>query len=224
MVSHWSLSDNKSPQVPKTHLIILADHINGVIWMVFTRPLIFKSSTPYTNPLVTVPRSPIGINVSFMFHGFFNDLVRPRYLSFFSFSFNFTLRSIDPVKSTYWHVLFFLLMITRSGRLAEIRWSVCISKSQRSSCVSFSRTDSGLCIYHLYVWSNFNFLHNSQWITMFIQLYLALYSFCANLLHSFIMWLGVSSLPPHNLHLLFLLCLIYSCFDMIDPYGVLCCY
>ena len=27
-------------------------------------------------------------------------------------------------------------------------------KSQRILCVSFSKTDSGLCIYHLFVWSN----------------------------------------------------------------------
>ena len=51
----------------------------------------------------------------------------------------------------------------------DSRWSVCISKCQRSLCVSFSRRESGLCIYHLYVWSNFNFLHNSQWITLAIQ-------------------------------------------------------
>ena len=31
--------------------------------------------------------------------------------------------------------------------------------------MSFSRTDAGLCIYHLFVWSNLNFLHNFQWIT-----------------------------------------------------------
>ena len=35
-----------------------------------------------------------------------------------------------------------------------------MTKSQRSLCVLFSRTDFGLCIYHLFVWSNFNFLHN----------------------------------------------------------------
>ena len=55
----------------------------------------------------------------------------------------------------------FLLIIIRSGLLAEIWWSVYITKSQRSLCVSFSRTDPGLCIYHLFVRSNFNFLHNS---------------------------------------------------------------
>ena len=97
----------------------------------------------------------------------------------------------------------FLLFIIRCGRLADIRWSVCISKSQWNLCVSFSRTDVGLCIYYLFVWSNFNFLHNSQWITLPSQSCLILYSFCANFLHSLIMCLIVSSLSAHNLHLLF---------------------
>ena len=52
--------------------------------------------------------------------------------------------------------------ITRSGRLAEVRGSVSISKFQRILCVSFSRVDSELCTYHLFVWSNSNFLHNFQ--------------------------------------------------------------
>ena len=56
----------------------------------------------------------------------------------------------------------FLLIIIRSSCLAEIRWSICISKSQRSLCVSFTRTDSGLCIFHLFVWSNFNILHSGS--------------------------------------------------------------
>ena len=54
------------------------------------------------------------------------------------------------------------MMMMRSGLLAGIRWSVCVSKIL---CISFSITDSGLCIYHLIEWSNFNFLHNSRWIT-----------------------------------------------------------
>ena len=40
-----------------------------------------------------------------------------------------------------------------------------------------------------------------------------LYSFCANLLHSLIMWLIVSSLSPHNLHLLF--CCVLSILALI---------
>ena len=47
--------------------------------------------------------------------------------------------------------MFSFLYIIRSGRLAEIRWSIWMSKSHRCLCVSFSRTDSGLCIYHLFV-------------------------------------------------------------------------
>ena len=104
-------------------------------------------------------------------------------------------------------LFFFLLIIIKSGLLAGIRWSVCILKSHRSLCESFSRTGAGLCIYHLLVWLNLNFLHISQWITLPTQSCLALYSCCANLLHSLIIWLMVSSLSPHSLHLLLLLLL-----------------
>ena len=38
MVSHKSLSDNKSPQVSKTLLSILPDLNNAVVWMVSARP------------------------------------------------------------------------------------------------------------------------------------------------------------------------------------------
>ena len=63
-----------------------------------------------------------------MFHSFFNSLAKSRYLSFFSFSFNFTRWSPGTSKSPFQQVLFFA--ITSSGRLAEIRWAVCIKKSQ----------------------------------------------------------------------------------------------
>ena len=205
MVFHWSLSDSKSPQVSRALLSILAILNNSVVWTVSTNPNISKSFSPCTNPLVTVLRAPItiGITITFLFHSLFNSLARLRYLSFFSLSFNFTLWSAGTAKSTILLVLSFLLIIIRSGRLSEIRWSICISKSQRSLYVSFSRTDSGLCIYHLFVWSNFSFFHNSQWITLPTQLCLVLYSFCAHLLHLLIMWLMVSSLSPHNLHYYF---------------------
>ena len=42
--------------------------------------------------------------------------------------------------------------------------------------VSFSRTNSGLYMYDLDICSNFNFLHDSQWITFPTQSNLALYS------------------------------------------------
>ena len=82
MVFHWRLSDNKSPQVSRTLLSIVAVFNNAVVWIVSTRPPICKSSRPFNNPLVTVPKAPItiGIIVSFMFHSFFNSLARSRLL------------------------------------------------------------------------------------------------------------------------------------------------
>ena len=133
----------------------------------------------FYSPLVNVLSAPhtIGIILTFRFHSFFNSLASSRYLSFFSLSFSFILW----LEST---ILFFLLIAIRCGVLAEIRWSVCMSKSHWSLCVSFSRRAAGLCIYYLFVWSNFNLFYISQWITLHTQSCLVLYSFCANLLHS----------------------------------------
>ena len=68
-----------------------------------------------------------------------------------------------------------------------------------------------LCIYHLFVWSNLNFLHSSLSIIFSTQLCQVLYSFCCNLQHLHIVWLIVSSRSPHNFHLLF------SCVSLIFP-------
>ena len=171
MVFHWRLSDSKSPQVSRTLLSILAVFDNAVVWMVSTQPPTSKSSRHFNNPLVTVPKAPItiGIIVTFMFRGFFNSLARSMYLSLFSHSFSFILWLAGTAKSAILHIFFFffflMLIIIRSDLLAEIRWSVCILKSHRTLCVSFSRTGAGLCRYHLLAWSNLNFLHISQWIT-----------------------------------------------------------
>ena len=107
--------------------------------MVSTRlPTSKSKSRPFNNPLVTVPKAPntIGIIVTFMFHSFINSLARSRYLSLFLHSFSFILWFAGTAKSTIlWILFFFLLIIIRSGLRAEIRWSVCISKSHRSLCV-----------------------------------------------------------------------------------------
>ena len=110
MVFHWSLSDSKSPQVSRTLLNILAVQDNVVVWMVSTCPPTSKSSSPFNNPLVTVPKAPItiGIIVTFKFHTFFNFLARSRYLSCFYFSFSFVLWSAGTAKSTVLQVLFFV--------------------------------------------------------------------------------------------------------------------
>ena len=72
-----------------------------------------------------------------------------------------------------------------------------------------------MCIYYLVVWSSFNFLHNSQWVTYPIQPCLVLYYFSASFIHSLRDWLVVSSLP-----LTILLCIIDFGFDIICGYGV----
>ena len=164
MVFHWSLSDKMSPQVSRTLLSILAVFNNAVVWMDATRPPTSKSSRPFDNPLLTVPKAliTIGIIVTFMFHIFFNSLARSRYFLFTFFQFYSVVCRGSKVDNFADFLFFFLLIIIRSGLRAEIRWSVCISKSHRSLCVSFSWTGAGLCIYHLLAWSNLNFLHISQ--------------------------------------------------------------
>ena len=73
-----------------------------------------------------------------------------------------------------------------------------LAKSKYLSLFLISLTDSGLCKYHLFVWSNFHFLAHSQWIIFSTQSYLVVYFFFASLLHSLIMRLMVSFLSPHN--------------------------
>ena len=82
----WSLSDNKSPQVSRTHLSILAVSNNAVVWMVSTLSPTSKSSMLFNNALVTVPKAPItiGIIVTFMFHDFFYYY----YFTFYSWVFH----------------------------------------------------------------------------------------------------------------------------------------
>ena len=111
MVFHWSLSCSKYPQVSRTLLSILAVLNNAVVWIVSTRPPTSKSSSPFNNPLFTVPKASIriGIIVIFMFHSFFffNSRKRSRYLSSFSHSFSFILWSAGTANSTILQILFF---------------------------------------------------------------------------------------------------------------------
>ena len=67
MVSHCSLSDSNSPQVSRTLLSILADLNNAVVWMVSTLPVISKSTSPFTQHLVTVSSAPITTDITVTF-------------------------------------------------------------------------------------------------------------------------------------------------------------
>ena len=162
------LSNSKSPQVSRILLCNLANLNNAVVWRVYTRPLISKSSSPFINFwwLNRVHKLQM-VSLSFpcfIVLGIFCSRGMSRYFSLFLLSFSFTQGLTGMTNSTIRLVIFFFFII-RSGCMAEIRSYVNIWKSQQSLCVSFSNTDSGLCIYHLFVWSNLNFLHNSLWIT-----------------------------------------------------------
>ena len=124
MVFHWSLSDSKSPQVTSTLLSILAVLSNAVVWMAFTRPPTSKSSSPFSNPLVTVPNAPItiGIIVTYMFNSFFQfpSKVEVLILLFTFFQF-YSVSSRDSKVDYFASSLFFLLIVIKSGLLAGIR-------------------------------------------------------------------------------------------------------
>ena len=223
MVFHLSLIEIKSPQVSRTLLSILADLSNA--WMVSTRPLTSKSPSSGTNPFVTVPSVPItiGITVIFMFQSFFSSLARSRYKSLFSLLFSslfgrfFLVFLLLFFLLTFFFSFFFFLTITRSARLAKIRWSFVPQNLREFWASHFLGRILDFAYTISWFWSNLNSLHNSQWITFPTQSCLVLYSLCANLLHSLIMWLIVSSHSPYNLHLFS--CLVYFCFDIVIPYG-----
>ena len=86
MVFHWSLSDSKSPQVSRTRLSILAVLNNAVVWIVSIRSPNSKSSSPFNNPLVTVPQVPITIGIIFtlMFYVLFCFIINIQSLHLFT--------------------------------------------------------------------------------------------------------------------------------------------
>ena len=142
MVFPWSLNDRKSSQVFRTLLSILAN-LNAVVWMVSARPLISKSSSPFSKLLGIIPSISItnGITITFMFNSFLSSLARFKYLSLFSFSLVFTLWSTETEKSTRQQVTFFLLTPTSSsGRDLAIPLYL---KIPENFVVSLSLIDSG---------------------------------------------------------------------------------
>ena len=109
---------------------ILADLNNAVVWIVSSRPLISKSSSPCTNLVVTIKSTDynwyqrhIHVQHSLLFPS--KVLVLIFILALFQFC----------GQPGLFGRFSFLLIIISSGRLAEIAWSVCISKSLRSLCV-----------------------------------------------------------------------------------------
>ena len=86
-------------QVSRTLLSILAFLNNVVVWMVSTCPPTSKSSSPFSNPLITVPKAliTIGIIVTCMFHSL--DEVLILLFTFFQF---YTASSLLFVGLVFW--------------------------------------------------------------------------------------------------------------------------
>ena len=109
------------------NLRILAVLNNVVIRIVSTCPLIFKSSSLFTNPLVSS---------SSCFVVFFLCLVRSRYLSIFHFLL-ILLSGLPRWQSPLFARFFSFLTIAWSGPPVEIRGCVCII-NPRQLCASHS--------------------------------------------------------------------------------------
>ena len=194
--------DSKSAQASRTLLSILVDLNTAVVWLILILPLISDSTCVLSKLLGPVSSGQLVI-VTFMFHStFFSSPAKSKYLSMFTFSFIFTLWPAGTTESTKEWLFLFVLINTKSRLLTRVSCSVSVSKSQRILWVSFSWTYT-LCIYNLLEWSNFNLLHSSQWITFPPQSCIVLFSSCASLLDSFLIWVNVSSMSALNFRLFF---------------------
>ena len=139
MIFLWGLSDSKSPHVSMTLLSILADLSNAVVLMVSARLPISNSSGSLNQPLGIVMRASftVGISLTFRFNSFLSFLAKSKNLFLLLLSLIFTQWSTWIGKVYYSAGSLFLLTITMSGLLAEIRWSIRIPNSQRF-CGSYS--------------------------------------------------------------------------------------
>ena len=164
MVFYWSLSDCKSPQVSRTLFSILAVLNNVVVWMV---SLVRQLSSP------PVPR--VILNLLYRKHQsqlvyfspscstIFNSLARSSYPSLYIFQF-YSVGSrnskVDNFANFFLFFCWLLYGLVFWPRLGDLS----VHQSPIGVYESYSRTGTGLCIHHLFVWSNLNFLHISQLI------------------------------------------------------------
>ena len=131
---------------------------NIVVWMASDRPLISVLSSLFSKPwrsfqahrLQLVTTSPSCARA------FLVLWLGSSIFYLFAFFFIFLQLSAGTTRSIRRQILFFLLINI------------------------ISRTDSDLCILHLFAWSDFKLLYNSQWLTFPTQSCLVLYFFCAS--------------------------------------------
>ena len=116
MVFHWSLRDRESPQVSRSLLSILVDLNNDVFWMVSSYPLIYKPSSPFSNPLRIAPSAPntIGIIVTFVFQSFFLFSSKVKVLICLFAFFQFYSVVCRNTKSTIRQVIYFFFFYYHS--------------------------------------------------------------------------------------------------------------
>ena len=148
--------------VSRTLLIILSVLTNVVVWWSrFVRQLP-SPPAPFSNQLLTVLNAPItiGMIVTCIFHSFLKSLQgRGTFLLFAFFQFYSVVSWDSKVNNFAIFLLFWLL-------LSLVFWQRLYDQSPIwvYVCYFLGRV-RGLCIYHLFVWSNLNFLHISQSIT-----------------------------------------------------------
>ena len=195
MVSHWSLSKQVSSSLQDSSQYS-TDLNNAVVRMVsscppsFPIPLSILQGLFRVYQLQLVSSSP---SCSIAFLVLWQGL--GTYLSFF------TLLSSGTLKFIIQQFLFIFFVVVVDFWLLQglVAWP-----RLGDPFVSQNPRDGSPVVHiPLFLWSSFNFLYKSQWITFPTRSCLVLYSFCANLLYSLIMWLIVSSLSPQNLHLQF---------------------
>ena len=154
MVSHWTLRNNKFPEVSRTLLSTLADLNDAVVWRVSTRPLISESSSPFINPLwlyrtYHLQLVSLSLSYSIVFWVFFSSLARFWCLCFFSFSFSFTKWLIKMAKSTIRQLLFFCCLSLGLVVWPRLR-DPFISQNLRVVCASHFPGQILGCTYTIY--------------------------------------------------------------------------
>ena len=133
--------------------------------MVSTCPLISLSFIPFDSHSVTVPRAPITIhiNITTILHSFSIPLLGLGIC--FSFHFLSILLYGQLGQQNEQFRKFSIFVDHYMVRSSDRDLVIFVCQNPRGVRVSFfSRADAGLYIYHLFIWSNINFWHNSLWI------------------------------------------------------------
>ena len=148
MVFHRTLSDSKSPQVFRTLLSILAVLKNTVVWMVSYRCTHSQLLQSFGD--CTKRTDYHWYHRHFHIPQFFLFSSKVKVLNSLFACFQFY-SGLPGWPSPLFDRFSFLLNITTSGWLAEIRWSICSSKTQRILCIRFHGQFPGfaytICLY-----------------------------------------------------------------------------